>query len=101
MLTVSVVVTLRLIGTHSLKEKRAVIRSLIERLRARHRLAAAEVGLQDDVRQAEIGFAAISGEAATARAQAENALRFIDDRVIGRAEVIETRIDEFAPGEER
>ena len=95
MVTVAVVLTLRLLETRSLKEKRAIVRSLVERLRRRHRLSAAEVGLQDDVRRAQVGFATVSGDAATARQQADDALRFIDDELLGRAEVVGELIEEL------
>ncbi len=46
----------------SLKDKRSVIRSLLERLRRRFNISVAEVGRQDSLRRAEIGFAAVSNE---------------------------------------
>ncbi len=95
MVTVAVVLTLRLLDTRSLKEKRGVVRSLVERLRSRHHLSAAEVGLQDDVRQAQVGFAAVSGDAATARQQVDGALRFIDRELLARAEVVDEQIEEL------
>ena len=73
-----------------------MVRSLVERLRSRHHLSAAEVGLQDDVRQAQIGFATVSGDGPTARQQADDALRFIDAELLGRAEVIGEEIEELA-----
>jgi uncharacterized protein YlxP (DUF503 family) len=93
---VAVQLTLRLMDTRSLKQKRGVVRSLVERLRSRHHLSAAEVGLQDDVRQAQIGLATVSGDGPTARQQADDALRFIDAELLGRAEVIGEEIEELA-----
>ena len=95
MVVVAVLLTLRLLDTRSLKQKRGVVRSLVERLRSRHHVSAAEVGLQDDVRQAQVGFAAVSGEASTARQQADDALRFIDAELLGRAEIISEEIEEL------
>ncbi len=94
MVTVSVLLTLYIPGAQSLKEKRAVVRSLVERLRARHHLSSAEVGLQDEVQRARIGFAAVSGDLATARRVANEARRFVDDELIGRAEVVGTTVEE-------
>ena len=96
MVVVAVQLTLRLMDTRSLKQKRGVVRSLVERLRRRQHHSAAEVGLQDDVRQAQIGFATVSGDGPTARQQADDALRFIDAELLGRAEVIGEEIEELA-----
>ena len=46
----------------SLKDKRSVIKSIRERLRHRFNISIAEVGFQDALRRAEIGFAAVSNE---------------------------------------
>lgn len=96
MVTVAVVLTLYLPGAHSLKEKRAVVRSLVERLRARLDLTAAEVGAQDLAQRAEVGFAVVSGDLATARRLADDAQRFADRELIGRAEVIDRAVEEYA-----
>jgi len=92
--TISVLLTIALADTQSLKEKRAVVRSLVERYRARMRISAAEVGEQDNVRRAQVGFAVVSGDIATARALAEAAKQFADDHLLGRAEVIDVAEDE-------
>lgn len=95
MVTVAVLLTLRLLDTRSLKEKRGVVRSLVERLRNRRHVSAAEVGLQDDVRRAQVGFATVSGDAATARRQADDARRLIDSELLGRAEIVSEQVDEL------
>ena len=94
MVTVSVLLTIALADARSLKEKRAVVRSLVERLRTRMRLSAAEVGDQDNVRRAQVGFAVVSGDIATARSLAEAARRFADEHLVGRGEVIDVAEDE-------
>ena len=55
--------TLRLAAGHSLKEKRQVIRSLVERLRGRYNVAAAEVEEQDSWQTAVLGLAVVSNQA--------------------------------------
>lgn len=94
MITVSVLLTLRIDAASSLKEKRAVVRSLVERLRQRKRVTAAEVGMQDRVQWAQIGFAVVSGSPGTASAVAEDALRFAEDELLGRAEIIDVVTEE-------
>ena len=94
MTTVSVVLTLHIPEARSLKDKRSVVRSLVERLRHRLNVTAAEVGLQDDRRRAQVGFAVVSGSASAARRVAEEALRFAERELIGRAEIVDVARDE-------
>lgn len=53
-------VELRLGEARSLKDKRRVIRSLLDRTRREYRVAAAEVDRQDSWRRATLGFACVS-----------------------------------------
>ncbi len=94
MVTVSVLLTLHLPGVRSLKEKRAVVRSLVARLRSRLDLSAAEVGAQDQLQRALVGFAVVSGDLATARQLVDEAERFVDRELLGRAEVIDRSAEE-------
>jgi uncharacterized protein YlxP (DUF503 family) len=55
-------VDLHLPTCHSLKEKRAVIKPILEGARRRYQVAAAEVGHQDKWQRAELGFAAVGGD---------------------------------------
>ncbi|KAA0236664.1 MAG: DUF503 domain-containing protein [Dehalococcoidia bacterium] len=61
--------TLRIDAAHSLKEKRMVVRSVVERVRARFNAAAAEVDDHDTWNLATIGVACLSNEGAHAEAQ--------------------------------
>jgi uncharacterized protein YlxP (DUF503 family) len=74
-----------------LKEKRSVVRSLKDRLRARFNVSVAETGQQDVVSRAELGVALV----ATDRGFAEQVLDKVD-RLIqleGRAVVVGTDRD--------
>jgi uncharacterized protein len=53
---------LEVLGAHSLKEKRRVVKSLKERLQARYRVSAAETNHQDLWQRAEIAACVVSGE---------------------------------------
>lgn len=46
----------------SLKSKRAVLRHLLDGARSRYRVAASEVGFQDQWQRSELAFAAVGGE---------------------------------------
>ncbi len=48
--------------SRTLKDKRQVVRSVLDRLRSRFNVAAAEVGHLDDVKVVEIGVAAVGPE---------------------------------------
>ena len=59
----TLVLDLRLPGAHSLKDKRATVKTLIEGSRRRFQVAAAETDHQDEWQRAELGFTAISSSA--------------------------------------
>lgn len=49
-------------GANSLKSKRMVLRSVLDRIRARFHVSIAEVGEQDTWQRASIGFAVVSND---------------------------------------
>ncbi len=98
MVVVSVLLSLRLFGVQNRKDKRAIVRSVVARLRTRLQLSAAEVGMQELLQAAQIGFAVVSGELNLARRVADEARRFVDDELIGRAEVVATEVEEMTIG---
>jgi len=53
--------------SRTLKDKRQVVRSILDRMRAGFNVSAAEVGSHDDVKVAELAFAVVAGESDTAR----------------------------------
>src|SRR5438309_11015406 len=54
--------TLHIQGASSLKDKRQVVRKVVDRLRSRFNVAAAEVGENDVWQRAVIGIAAVSND---------------------------------------
>jgi len=68
---------LHLRDVHSLKEKRAVIRPILEGARRRYAVAAAEVDNQDLWQRATLGLATVSGSAGHARDVLDAAERFV------------------------
>jgi uncharacterized protein YlxP (DUF503 family) len=77
---------LRIPGCRSLKEKRAVVRSIRDRLRHHYHVSAAEVGLQDVHDRAEIAAVFVTSDGRAAQALASRLEQFVDDN--GRALVI-------------
>ena len=63
MVVASLIVDLHLPYVHSLKEKRAVVRPIVEGCRHRFAVAAAEVDFQDRWQRAQLAMAAVSGDA--------------------------------------
>lgn len=63
----------------SLKEKRSVVKSLTERIKARYNVAVAEVGDHDIYGRTMLGFAAVSTRADHAQHQIEAVFRFIEE----------------------
>ena len=93
--------TLRIEGSHSLKEKRAVVRRAVDRVQQRFHVVLSEVGgseTLDTWQRADLAFALVQ----PSRAQAEDAiasiLAFVDS--LGLAERIHDRHDVVAYGED-
>ena len=72
------VLTLHVPASHSLKDKRQVVRSLIERLRRQFNVAVAEVEEQDSWQTAVLGLVVVSNEAGHAARQLDRVVEAID-----------------------
>ncbi|MBB4637889.1 DUF503 domain-containing protein [Longimicrobium terrae] len=81
-----VVWELHIPGCASLKDKRAVVKSLKDRLHARFNVSAAETAHQDLLQRAELSVAVV----ATDRRQAQSVLSSADGMVEGRARIIDS-----------
>jgi uncharacterized protein YlxP (DUF503 family) len=86
------VVTLELAASHSLKDKRQVVRSLVERLRRQFNVAVAEVEEQDAWNIAVLGLTVVSNEAGHAARQIERIVESIEQTRLD-AEVIDRQIE--------
>jgi len=64
----------------SLKDKRQVCRSIIDKARQRFNASVAEVDTQDIHQTLTIGIAVISGEAAHAQRSLDEIVRFVEER---------------------
>ncbi len=69
----------------SLKEKRNVVKSILQRLRSRFNISVAEVGAHEALRRVEIGFAAVSNETAYLETLIQKVINFIE--LDGRVEI--------------
>jgi uncharacterized protein YlxP (DUF503 family) len=71
-------VELHVHASHSLKEKRSVVRSIVRRVRNEFNVAVAEVGGQDTWQWAVLGLAAVGHDGAGVRAILERVVEFIE-----------------------
>lgn len=72
-------VTLHIYESHSLKEKRRVVRSLVERARQRFNASVAEVDHLDSWQVAGIGFSCVSNSGAHADQMLASIITFIEN----------------------
>ncbi len=70
-------IVLSLPGNDSLKGKRAVVKSILERARNKFHVAAAEVGDLDVHRRATLGFSVVSNDAAHAHSVLDKLTSFV------------------------
>ena len=77
-------VTLLIGDAHSLKEKRAVLRRIKDRVANQFNVAIAEVGDQDLWQSAQLGFAIVSNEMGYTQSVVQKILGFIEDLAIAK-----------------
>lgn len=79
-------IELHIFESYSLKDKRQVIKSLLERLKVRFNISIAELDDLDSWQRSLIGFACVSNETKHVQSVISNVIRFIDND--GRLEII-------------
>lgn len=80
-------ITFSIDSAFSLKEKRHIIKSIIERLRSRFNASVAEVDFNDVWKNAVIGISCVSNEAAHADSMMSSILNFVEND--GRALIVD------------
>jgi len=81
MYTISAKLTFYIPHATSLKDKRKVCRSLVDKTRQRFNVSVAEVGSQDLHQTLTIGIAVVSGEASHAEQSLDTIIRFMEENV--------------------
>ncbi|MEX1255291.1 MAG: DUF503 domain-containing protein [Dehalococcoidia bacterium] len=84
--------TLRLPGKASLKEKRAVVRSVTARLRSKFNVSVAEVDDNDRWQIATLGVTCVSNDALHARQMLETVVAFVEHTRLD-AELVDSQIE--------
>lgn len=82
---------LRIYEANSLKEKRRVIKSIMEKLKSRFNISIAEVGLNDVWKSSILGFACVSNNTAHANEIISKVIKFIDGD--SRVEIVNQNIE--------
>lgn len=91
MIVGAALVELHVHGSHSLKEKRGVVRSVLQRIRNRFNVSAAEVGGQDTWQRALIGVVSVGSDARAIRTLLGRVVDFVES--VGLAEVTNSDVE--------
>ena len=84
-------IVLRLHDCRSLKGKRKVVKSMINRLRNNFNLSVAEVGANDIYQRAEIGFSLVGNDSSLINSKIDKIFNMAED--LGLAEIIDTEME--------
>ena len=80
MTTLTAKITLAAPFCRSLKDKRMIIRSIVDKTRHKYNVSIAEIEAQDIHQTIVIGIAVVSGSAAHAQTVIDDVLRFVENR---------------------
>jgi uncharacterized protein YlxP (DUF503 family) len=91
MITLTVRLTFYIPSAHSLKDKRRISRSLIDKTKKRFNASVAEVATQDMQQRLTLGLAVVSGDAGHARQSLDAIIRYLEEQTA--AELIQVEED--------
>lgn len=83
--------TLRLHGCRSLKEKRTIVKTYINKIRNNFNASVAETGANDIHQRAEIGFAVVGNSGAVINSKLDKIINLAED--VGLAEVTDADLE--------
>ncbi len=86
-------IKLRLPGVTSLKEKRGVVKSLVEKTRHRFNASVAEVGKNDDHLTSEVGITVVGNDQSFVNSMLDKILDAFEESALGRADVVDTELE--------
>ncbi len=66
-------------NSRCLKDKRKVVKSIIQRVRQRYNVSVSEIGSCDEWMEAELGIAAVSGDSRGTDRVLQGAFKFVDE----------------------
>lgn len=85
------IIRLRFHESRSLKDKRKIIKSMINRIRNHYNVSIAEIGLNDVIQSGEIGFAYVGNDKTMVNSKIDKILNFTDN--LGLAEMTDSEIE--------
>lgn len=85
------IIVFRLHDCRSLKAKRSVVKSLINKVRNHFNASVAEVGANDIYQRSEIGFTLAGSDHKVINAKIDKMLNFVED--LGLAEMVDSEIE--------
>ena len=85
------IVTFRIHGCRSLKEKRRIVKSLVRQVQNNFNLSVAEVGAHDIYQKAEIGFSLVGTDQRVINSKSDKILNWWDN--MGSAEIIDSDLE--------
>ncbi|WP_018963239.1 DUF503 domain-containing protein [Coprothermobacter platensis] len=71
--------TLLIAGSRTLKDKRQVVRSILDTVKARRNMSTAEIGSLDNTSVAELGFATVGNQMQKVRESIEWVIDFVEN----------------------
>lgn len=84
-------ITLMLHGVSSLKEKRGIIKKIVEKARNRFNMSVSETNYNDIWQKSEIGLAVIGNDSSFINSQLDKAVNFVESMNV--AEIVDTEIE--------
>jgi uncharacterized protein YlxP (DUF503 family) len=81
--------------SHSLKDKRAVVRKVVERTRARFQVAISEVADHDLWQKATLGIAAVGADVHHVRAVVDEVVRAIEELYVAPVVACDVQVDSY------
>jgi len=81
----------KLYGVSSLKEKRRIVKSIVNRIKNRFNISIAETDLNDSHLWAQIGFAVIGNDSRIINSKIDKVFNMADD--IGLAQITDTQME--------
>lgn len=91
MIVAAACITLVIPDNHSLKGKRKVVKSLIDKVRHRFDAAVAEVGDNDLWQKAQIGLALVGNDSQVLSARLDQIMKFMESQYL--AEIIDSQVE--------
>lgn len=85
------IVTFRIHGCRSLKEKRSIVKSLVRHVQNNFNVSVAEVGAHDIYQKAEIGFSLVGTDQRVVNSKSDKILNWWDN--MGLAEIIDSDLE--------